>query len=98
MPSRNALSVPRYIAFVTLVYLIAFGAMLAYTGAFGPGWDQRLFELWPLALGAVVMAILGTLVPIARFGAAGGSIFFVPTTIHAFILIAMVTAALTTKP
>ncbi len=92
MPSRKALSVPRYIVCVTLIYLIAFGAMLAYMGAFRAGLDQRLLEFWPLALGAVAMAVLGTLAPIARFGAAGGSIFVMPTAIHAFVLIALAAA------
>jgi hypothetical protein len=39
------------------------------------------------------MAGLGTVYAIARFGDAGGSIYFTPTAIHAMVLIAMLVTA-----
>lgn len=91
------MTVPRYIAGATVVYLIAFTAMLAIAGGFRNDLRSELVALWPLVPGAFVMGALGTLAPIARFGDAGGSIYFPPTCVHLIALFGLAAAVLSTR-
>lgn len=85
----------RYIAVVALIYLVALSATDFASGGVSALSLKFLLPrclLFPLL--AVVMAVLGTLVPIARFGSARGSRYFTPTIPHATILILLIADAL----
>jgi hypothetical protein len=81
-------TVPRYIAVVAVAYLAAFTIFALPHGAAGVGSAADLVRLWPMVVGAIAIATFGTLAPMARFGAVGGSIFVLPTALHVFTLVA----------
>lgn len=83
------MTVPRYIAILTVVYVLAFLAVLAAIGGYSALQPEKLLQYWPMWMGAPAMAAAGTLAPIARFGAAGGSIYAIPTALHAMVLVTM---------
>ena len=84
------MTLPRYIASVATIYFVVFLAIVVGLG----GWDAISIESFiGLFAGTIVMAVLGTLSAISRFGDAGGSIYAIPTTIHVFVLIVVVVVA-----
>jgi len=83
------MTVPRYIATLTVVYVLAFLAVLVAIDGTDALTLNYLLHVWPLWLGALAMAALGTLALIARFGAAGGSLYVLPTAVHVTVLVVM---------
>jgi hypothetical protein len=76
----------RYAAWVAAVYfLLGLAAVLLLT-IIGETFEPSLWLL-PFAMGA--FGALITLYAIARFGNAGGSIYFVPTVIHGTMLLVL---------
>jgi hypothetical protein len=88
------MTVPRYIAIVALIYLAAFAAVLAFAGHFDVRVIFSLPRLWVFPLGAVGIAVLGTLAPIARFGYTGGSKFALPSILHSVVILSLLIATL----
>ena len=83
------MTVSRYIGVVALVYVLALSFCVAYASQFDLHAALNVQRVWLLPVGAVVLAVLGTLAPIARFGNAGGSIYALPTAIHLFLLLSL---------
>ena len=81
-----------------MVYLAAFAAMLEYVSHLDNAVVLSLPHLWIFPLGAVGIAVLGTLAPIARYGNAGGSIYVLPTILHVVVLVSLLSAIIVTRP
>ena len=88
------MTVPRYLVIVTIAYLAAFTALLSWAGEFEVGVWATLRELWPVFVGALALGPFVTLAIIARFGDATGSVYFLPTAIHCFLLVCLLVAIL----
>ena len=83
----------RYIAVVAILYGAALSAtVLVFGGLNVSSLKFLLTRCWIFLPGAVAIAVLGTLVPIWRFGNAGGSRYFTPTLIHAMTLLMLIFA------
>jgi hypothetical protein len=78
----NSVTVPRYVAVVAAIYMVVFVGGLALIGEL----DVAAPRFWVVPVGAILLAVLGTVVPIARFGNAGGSIYFAPTVLHVCVV------------
>jgi hypothetical protein len=73
-----------------MVYIVAFVAAIALAGDLTSDSPKDLIRLWPVLLGAIAIAYLGTTSIIARFGNATGSIYFLPTVAHAAMILVLV--------
>jgi hypothetical protein len=83
-------TVSRYIVIVAAVYIFALIAVLAALGEMSVLAPRSLLHYWVLWPGGVALAVIGTMGPIARFGAVGGSLYFLPTVLHVSVLVSLV--------
>jgi hypothetical protein len=88
------MTVTRYIAIVTGVYFLAVSVMIfSFAGPVGFATPYPT-RLWVLPVGVILISVLGTLSVMYRFGDAGGSIYFLPTVLHAGMLITLALAGI----
>ncbi|HET9394582.1 MAG TPA: hypothetical protein VFO36_00890 [Nitrospiraceae bacterium] len=81
---RSRIRILRYTAWVSAIYFLLALTPLLLFAILGATIEPSLWLL-PFVMGA--FGAWSTLVVIARFGNAGGSIYFVPTVIHATVLL-----------
>ena len=86
--------VRRYYAAVASLYFATFLAVAFFAG--GLAQDLTSLRLWSLPFMGAGMGLFVTAAAIARFGNAGGSIFFVPTVLHVTLLLILAFAIVRT--
>ena len=87
------MTIPRYITGIAVLYMATFWIILTTTGELRGNTFASMLQFWPLGVGAIVMAVLGTLCAMARFGDNGCSIYFSPTVVHLAVLAVMLVTA-----
>ena len=86
------MTIARYVVIVTMVYLVAVLTVIALVGDMSFGDPNDWKRLWPIPLAAIGISYLGTASVIARFGNATGSVYFLPTVVHAAVILVLAIA------
>lgn len=92
---KPSMTIRRYMAIIVMAYFMALLAMLGVSGE----WSVMSTingVLGLLAIPALVAPVL-TLVAIAVFRDAGGSVYAIPTALHVFMIVVLVFAAITSS-
>jgi hypothetical protein len=76
-----------YIAIVAFVYVLAVLAAGFVLGELDVSSIDKILAMWPIPVAALGISAFGTLIMIWRFGDQTGSIYFLPTVMHVFLLL-----------